>query len=77
MQLLAAVCRLKSEGLVRDNYLPLELGDFSLFWQRKKCPASRPAAPGGEASGVSVPHPSEGGVLSSKQPGRIGLQCLD
>lgn len=34
---LAAVCRLETEDLDRDNYLSLELGDFSLFWQGKKC----------------------------------------
>lgn len=77
---LAAVCRLETKDLVRDNYLSLELGDISLFWQERnsgQCPASRPAAPGGEASGISFPHPTGGGVLSSNQPRRTGLQSMD
>lgn len=33
---LAAVCRLDTKDLVWDNYLSLQLGGFSLFWQEKK-----------------------------------------
>lgn len=79
---LAAVCRLETEDLVRDNYLSLELRDFSLFWQGKKCwavPSIQTCSPrrGGLWYLFPPPHQRRSPVLKAAQKDWIAIHGLN